>query len=452
MKTIITGWLCVLAYAGLFAAESWETRWRGFYDQQTLRYWSTQTPPGIEENFREVLWKNLTEEERRRLGEVQLEFPLEDASHPMNFYSASDLRRIRMPVSAIRFFGDVTMAYSWLQVKGYSIDPVSDYLGMLKYQWPKGLAGKSHRPMEALGIPPNAREDAAVMRTFQTSFNTAMVFILGHELGHLYHQHRGYDPDKPEESRRHETQADEFALEMMRRINTAPLGAAIFFNIGAHMQSMPGDSDYEKFSAARTHPSSGQRLLAASRFIEKHLDSFSRGTRDAQGTRRLLEGVIVKLQDLATIDDTGVQHLLRQKGQTTKPEDLKPRRVGEVVSSGGKAARSGVVFDGDYEGRWLDAKGTDLPGKMHFTRTENMVKGEFRFGVGTIELNGEVEAGELIYSWRWGTDYFGKGVMRSALNGNQLTGTWGHTQKREGGGTWDLKPSAPSTAVTDAPR
>ena len=73
----------------LIPAQAAAQGWGGFYDRQTLVYWHGQTPPGVEENFREVIWPKLTPEEKRTLGRVTLDFPLEDARHPMNFYAGS---------------------------------------------------------------------------------------------------------------------------------------------------------------------------------------------------------------------------------------------------------------------------------------------------------------------------------------------------------------------------
>ncbi|HYN64102.1 MAG TPA: hypothetical protein VES36_05810, partial [Candidatus Limnocylindrales bacterium] len=198
----------------LLPADAGAQGWAGFYDRKTLVYWQGQTPPGIEENFRDVVWPKLTLDEKRTLGRVALDFPLEDTQHPMNFYAVASggKKTITLPVSSLRFLGDIALAYAWLNASGYSIDPVTDYLAMLKYQWPDGLAGRRYRPREALGIPDDATSNARVDSQFQRIFGTAIVFVLGHELGHLYHQH-GTNVS-PERSRQQEEEADRFGMEL----------------------------------------------------------------------------------------------------------------------------------------------------------------------------------------------------------------------------------------------
>jgi hypothetical protein len=92
------------------------------------------------------------------------------------------------------------------------------------------------------------------------------------------------------------------------------------------------------------------------------------------------------------------------------------------------------AFDGNYVGKWTDAKGTSLDFRMTLQREGSTVRGNYEFGMGTAELEGTVEGDQLDYAWRWGKDYFGRGKLRSLANG-ELQGTWGYTRRFEGGGT-----------------
>jgi hypothetical protein len=414
-----------------------DNRWSGFHSQETLRYWSTQTPPGIEENLRQVLLPKLDSAERRRIGEVTLKFPLEDGSHPMNFAADPGTATIYFPISSTRFFGDITLAYSWLQANGYSLDPVTDYLSMLKYQWPSSLRGKAYRPLEALGIPDNAREDARAYAIFQKAYASAVVFILGHELGHIHYRHAPYSAVTPAEAQRQETECDEFSLELMRRIGAAPIGITIYFSSLAHLQLVPGDRDYEAQKSRRTHPLSGARLSKVAAGIRRHADDMARTDPDIPKARATLLRVATEIETIGRlVDDPGVLGLLRQKGQTIGLDDLKPRRPGATLPVNSRAATgSAIAFDGVYSGAWLDAKGTDLTGRMTLTRAGNRVQGKFTFGIGNMEISdGDVEGDVLNFKWRWGTDYFGRGTLKA--NGDSLSGTWGYTAKSDGGGTW----------------
>jgi hypothetical protein len=92
----------------LLPADACAQGWAGFYDRQTLVYWHGQTPPGVEENFREVVWPKLLPDEKRMLSRVTLDFPLEDARQLMNFYAVSGggKQTITLPISSMRFLAD----------------------------------------------------------------------------------------------------------------------------------------------------------------------------------------------------------------------------------------------------------------------------------------------------------------------------------------------------------
>ena len=402
--------------------------WAGFYDRQTLIYWQGQMPPGVEENFREVVWPKLTPDEKRVLGQVVLDFPLEDAGHPMNFYAAppGGKKTITLPVSSMRFLADIAMAYAWLNESSYSIDPVSDYIAMLKYQWPDGLAGRRYRPREALGIPDNA-----TARQFQRIFGTAVIFVLGHELGHLYHQHG--TTVTPERSRQQEEDADRFGMELMRRIGDPPVGMVVFFNILAHLKGATADD---------THPVTSSRLRAIAAGIETNSADFSR-TGTQPGTLAKIVDEVRKIAE--NLDDAGVQEQLRRKGLSAKPELLGPRKPGAYIAAAPPATdHSTLLFSGKYRGKWLDAKGTDFDVDMDLTRQADVVHGNYNFGAfnvgaGAVTIEGTVSGDTLFYNWKWGREYFGKGVLKPDPSGNGLIGTWGYTRADSGAGTWNLE-------------
>jgi Peptidase family M48 len=421
----------------LIPAQAAAQGWGGFYDRQTLVYWHGQTPPGVEENFREVIWPKLTPEEKRTLGRVTLDFPLEDARHPMNFYAGSrgGQNIITLPMSSLRFFGDVALAHAWLNQSGYSTDPITDYLAMLKYQWPDGLAGRRYRPRDVLGIPDNATANPRVAGQFQRIFGTAIVFVLGHELGHLYHRHG--TSVTPEASRRDEEEADRFGMEIMRRIGEAPVGMVPFFSVFAHLAPYSSDPNYLERRARATHPVTSSRLRAVADGIESNAADFSR-TGTALATLVKLAGEVRAFAGI--FDDEGAQALIRQKGQAARPEQLGPRKPGAIIAAtppvGGGPA---VPFSGNYRGKWLNARGTDFDVEMALTRQGDTVRGSYTFGVGPVTIEGTVEAGTLFYNWKWGTAYFGKGVLKPDASGQELNGTWGYTRAESGAGTWQLR-------------
>ncbi len=432
-----------LLMAMTWGAESaQDDRWAGFYDRETLLYWQGQTPPGIEDNFRSVIWPVLTPEEKRVLGRVELNFPLELPSHPMNFFASTSGGRkfITLPISSLRFFGDLALAYVWLNDSGYSIQPVSDYLAMLKYQWPRELMGHKYRPREVLGVPENATANQRIADHFQQVYGTAIVFILGHELGHIYYGHRRDPLLPPDVSQRQEEEADRFGLEIMRRIGDTPIGVIPFFFISAHLEANEGNSGGAESSRTATHPLSSSRLRSLASALNAFAPDFTRTGSQPAAVQR----IAAEVNEIANkLDDAGVQDHLRDIGRAARPESLGPRKPGDSLAPPARVvARTDQPFSGAYRGKWRDAKGVDFDVTMNLTRQGNMVRGEYRFGEGqvtsTVTIQGLADGNELSFNWKWGTQYFGKGVLKHDSSGGKLTGTWGYTQADSGAGTWEL--------------
>jgi hypothetical protein len=144
----------------------------------------------------------------------------------------------------LKFLDDLCTAYAWLQIHGYSLETISDYVAMLKYQ--RFPPGGTPKPLPTLGIPTSALDDAEVAELALGHFVTARAFILAHELGHLRYHHAG-------SSIPNERQADAFAAQVMERTPLPMLGALVFFMADAHMADYPAAPN-------ATHPMSAERL------------------------------------------------------------------------------------------------------------------------------------------------------------------------------------------------
>ena len=139
-------------------------------------------------------------------------------------------------------------------------------------------------------------------------------------------------------------------------------------------------------------------------------------------------------------DDVGVQELIRQKGLSARPDTVGPRKPGaNVASASPPAGLANLPFSGRYRGKWIDTKGTDLDVEMGLTRQGDAVRGSYNFGVGDVTIEGTVSNNTLFYSWKWGTEYFGKGVLKPDASGRELVGTWRYTRADSGAGTWRLR-------------
>jgi hypothetical protein len=165
--------------------------------------------------------------------------------------------------------------------------------------------------------------------------------------------------------------------------------------------------------------------------ISRNAAVFVRDKPDPARERQLVEGIAAELQKVAKlVDDPDVRLSARQVGLSSKVSDF----AGATVPDHGRRTAATQAFDGSYSGTWTDAKGTALDIQMTLRRQGQTVRGRYEFGLGSVELEGMVDGDHFDFAWRWGSEYFGRGRLRSAAGG-QLQGTWGYTRRFEGGGT-----------------
>lgn len=228
------------------------------------------------------------------------------------------------------------------------------------------------------------------------------MFILLHELGHIYYGHGGSTIPQ-------EVQADQFAIDVMRRSPVPPLGMLIYFMAEASMADYP--------ATARTHPLSGARLQAL-------------------GARMQDPQIGIVLRDLGKLVDdpeTRASHILTARA--TSPQSLTPRR-GHLAtlpaSSGGSR-----LFHGRCSGQVVQQTNPGEPMKMEMVlqRTGDAVAGQFSVGLGTATIRGTAAGSTLNLEWQWANN-FGQGTLRATDNGARLAGEWGYRQLNRGGGTW----------------
>jgi hypothetical protein len=421
--------------------------WEGFYEKSVLKQRERTSIPDIRAIFEQDLPRYLTPEQRKKLAHISIKFPLTEPTLPLNFYSDVKTGEVIFPVSSIQFLRDLTLAYSWLSVNGYDLQPITDYLVMIHYQWANGkLLGKKHTPLDALGIPTNAIDDAKVADRFQKLFGSMVVFTLGHELGHIYHDHQGNAPQ-------YEQEADQFGLGLLKNYGALPTGVGLFFHIYSHLDPFPGDASYANNIANRTHPLGPSRLQAVIDDIKQNGTSYSVGQNVLVASEKLNQLV----KDLSTVKnvlaDENVQSGLRSAGLAATPEMLSPRRPGETPILQGENSGVTSEYSGTYIGKWLDSKGSDMDVKMVLNRSDEAINGSYTLytsdpktgklitgGAGyVITLNGALRSGKLEYSWQWGSDRFGRGRLLSKDGGKNITGTWGYNKSPDDAGTWQLQ-------------
>ena len=385
------------------------------YDKGTLEYWGARYQESTYKIRDRLILPYLTTRERQALAGVRISLPLKGIRGELfEFYTPVDHSTVVMPVFSMKFLDDLCTAYAWLQINGYSLETISDYIAMLEYaNFPDN---HYPAPLRALHVPPDARSDPRVDELSLDHFVTARAFILLHELGHIYDQDPPTVKVSPQQSRANEEEADRFAAEVMSRTPVPPLGIIIFFMADAHSAGYPPDPN-------ATHPLSGHRLHA----LAAHLEDPA------------LASGINKLGDF--LDDPEVQLGIIAVAKATDESTLAPRRPGQLPriapSNSGKSGTAPLPFQGSYVGTYVERLRPQETIRIEVAferRANNRVIGHYSFGLGVGSLDGTVRGTELYFDWHWGGDY-GRGVLRASDDGTDFSGTWGYHESVSDGGT-----------------
>ena len=275
----------------------------------------------------------LTPEEKRRLATVQLEFPLIGrARSPIDFSANAEKNTLSLSIVSLLFFEDLSIAYAWLWANGYSLSTIDEYVAMLKYRKPSVFAGKRYPlPLPALHIPTNALTNAKVDALSLRFRNTAFAFILGHELGHIYHQHP-LGGITLQQARDNEIAADYFALELLRRTSTIPMGATLFFQASAywfpHRGDYPNEQEWQTYLKEEAeHPLTTDRLRTLAKRMQAAAADFTRNEPHKSFGLEAVQFIARGITQIASIlEDTDLQILMAKKAAQTEPRSILPRR------------------------------------------------------------------------------------------------------------------------------
>jgi hypothetical protein len=400
--------------------------WRGFYPPALLDRTARLTAPDLQSNFDQFMLPRLTDQQRRALAGVSLDFSQrEDPTHPLNFYAARG-GKIVLPLSSVRLVTDLTLAIAWLNRHRLPERKVFDYAAMLAYRGP-APDGVRALPLVALGVPENATSEAEVGDLFQKLLIDTTIFIMAHEMGHLFHNH--HPNVSAAQSRLQESEADAFAVELMGRMGAPPVGISYYFTMATPFEC----------PARSTHPLTGERVNRLAATLRDNAALFVRDKPSPQHEQQLIETIARELEVLARLlDDPDIRESTRLIGQSSKVADFAGASASSAVPRAPPPGTVRQAFDGSYVGKWADATAA-LDFRMTLRRQGQIVRGNYEFGMGAAELEGTVTGDQLDFAWRWGNDYFGRGRMKSLANG-QLQGTWGHALRFEGGGTMNATP------------
>lgn len=303
----------------------------GLYPEEILASDQPRFEERLGQIYRYGLWDFLDGPEKQALADAQLRFPLVGANdNPFDFYAGPERGRptIFLPVLSLKFIEDLCVAWAWRQVHGYSLEPFDEYVAMLKYRAPADFSGGRYPdPLSALGVPARIWEQEPAVDDLALRLrNSAWAFILAHEMGHLRYRHPGNAAVDPTTSQRHEREADAFALDLLARSETIPMGAVLwfqatvgFFRNRADFATEAAYVDWQKRQA--THPVNPERLqnlaLALDRAADHSLDP---------AHAEVLRFIATRLATIAdTLAEPDMARLIARQAVQGAPEDLKRR-------------------------------------------------------------------------------------------------------------------------------
>jgi hypothetical protein len=425
------------------------------YDEATLRYWQGRYASSMPRMLDALLTHGATSIERSSLKDIQFSLPYSAAElpvahrsgayEPMVYFVDGRTKTIYMSVTSILFLDELSKTYAWLFSQGCSPEPLADYMAMLKYRPQRSFVGGHYpTPMAALGVPVDVfneqdQVDTPLEQQALAFFNEARAFIVAHELGHVYHQHRGNQNVNRRQSRADEAQADEFAATLLAKTGTVPMGMFLFFFAWAQYAPNRWDfatqTEWDRALANHTHPLTVDRLATIATTLTRRSNDYP--AEDRATVAQIASGMtelVTFLNDRENQQD--IQQSFRITGATVTLESL-----AASCASASPPAQETQPFAGVYEGDYLrhTAQGSEaLPARWEFERKGNRVTGRFDFGLGPGTFEGEVEENRLYFSWAWAwTD--GKGVLEASKDGSQFSGTWGYWSSNRNGGAWNAK-------------
>lgn len=413
------------------------------YHDATLEYWQPINEEDILWNFENVILGYLTEEEKQVLGNANIEFPLRGEKKDIFEFGASG-STVTMPILSLRFLGDISLAYSWLWANGYNSSTVLQYIGMIKYKTADQFPGNCYpKPLDALRIPKNARDDPTAMNVYSKMYTTAATFILCHELGHIRHRHPGYDSVSREQARENEAEADRFAIEIMRRIGILPGGAAFFFlsllRWQKHRIDCTTDEEWEDELNKSCHPLTAHRMRALAKEIEEAAEDFALTQPDPAAGLKIARSVAWDIAGVAEIlEDENIQQMLLIEGRVTDLDMLEPRHSDAYVIKPSSEKYLDIPFSGVYDGKITSSANPDgVDTRLLLKRKGDEVFGMYTFFVECGTINGYIEGNILHFDWQQRAGVSGRGEFQTTDGGKVFTGTWGYGDSRDNGGIWN---------------
>lgn len=401
------------------------------YPREKLEADAARSGEQIRAEYRETILPQLTDAERSALNAIKIDIPISGPNgDPFEFYT--DGSTIYLPALSLRFYADLCVANAWLNAHGFDGTTVRDYVGVLFREAKLSPRAPLLPVFPTLGVPDTARDEAAVKNRADRNFGNTIVFLLAHELGHVLKKHQTSLRD-PVQKRTQEIEADQFAIEIMRRIAQVPIGLEFWFDVERirHVAPIkfPTDGEWQKYLGSLDHPVTTERLEALAVAIERAPDSFARNqTNQALWTQR--SKILAQYFRLAApfASNPIARSAEYSRVRDLRLADLKPRKAAFTIPG---TTDQEPEFNGLFAMRRTAANGGRDTVDLLLLRSGDEVMGGYSNGKVDGFVQGKVVDGALRFTWREGAST-GRGIAQS--QGDVLRGTWGNGEAEQGGG------------------
>ena len=409
------------------------------YTREELAESASRYREQVMAEYRETILPKLTPAEKAALADVKIEFPpMGPKGDPFEFYSNPATKTVYLPALSLRFYSDLCLAQAWLGEHGYDGTAVRDYVGLLFREASASPRAEPPPIFKTLGIPANVRDEPRTADRASRNFANVVVFVLGHELGHVRGKHRT-DLGDLVKQREQEIAADAFAIDLFRRLPQIPIGLDHWFDCERirHVapKEIPTDAEWQKYLAAQSHPVTTERLNALAAAIEKAPADFARG----QNNSALWTARTRLLAQYFRLSAPFAGNAVARVAEYSRVRDLrraalKPRKAGFALP-GVLTGERDEDFQGFFGARKTSADGKVAACDLLLFRSGEEITGAYMVGGVAGHIEGKINAGVLHFTWTEG-EASGRGRFETAESGDTLRGTWGRGQKEEGGGTW----------------
>ena len=270
----------------------------GLYTDAQLRSSKSKMEHNVRAMITRDIPRKLPGEKKRRLANVRVDLPLR-GRNPLEFYSISAQDLVVAPVSSIRFFDDLGILSAWFEHRNCDARYIQAYLNGLLRQ-----GNDLGNPIAAFGLDRDRLLSIPDVDNMSLKITkSGLYFVFAHELGHIFHNHRG--GLTPAQSIAQEIEADRFAIDVFAATGEPPAGAVVFF-----MALRWGDP-LDKHAARHSHPLSPYRLRVVGERMTAQPAAFAHASEDQAAARvraRDIGHSIIKLSD--GLDDDALLTLL----------------------------------------------------------------------------------------------------------------------------------------------